>query len=118
LKSIGSKAIWLAGGDDNKKFFHMCANNRRNVNTIWEINNFNGYRAKYFKKIVEVGKQHFKNIFKDHEHVNIGEIMKILRLFHMLVDDNINRELEVELTNKELKVAPSSFRKAKSHGSD
>jgi hypothetical protein len=33
-------------------------------------------------------------MFKYLEHTNIGDIMEILRLFPMLIDENINVDLE------------------------
>jgi hypothetical protein len=51
----------------NTKFFHKYVSHGRIVNTIWEISKLDGSRIKSFKEIVEVGKQHFKNLFKDLE---------------------------------------------------
>jgi hypothetical protein len=51
----------------NTEFFHKYVSHGRIVNTIWEISKLDGSRIKYFKEIVEVGKQHFKNLFKDLE---------------------------------------------------
>jgi hypothetical protein len=65
-----------------------------NVNTIWDINDPYGCRVKSFKDIVEVGKQHFKNLYRDPEIANIGEIMKIISLFPRLINDQMNETLE------------------------
>jgi hypothetical protein len=39
-------------------------------------------------------------MFKYLEHTNIGEIMKILRLFPRLIDENMNVDLEAEVKRK------------------
>lgn len=31
------RALWLKEGDRNKKFYHRFANNKREINSIWEI---------------------------------------------------------------------------------
>jgi hypothetical protein len=67
----------LVEGDNNTKSFHKYANHRRNMNTIWEISKPNRNKVNSFKEIAEVGKQHFKTLFKDPKIANIGEIMKI-----------------------------------------
>jgi hypothetical protein len=36
-----SRAIWIKSGDQNTKFFHQFASNRRNGKTIWEIQDEN-----------------------------------------------------------------------------
>jgi hypothetical protein len=71
--TLKSKAIWLIEGDNNKKKIHKYANYRRKINTIWEISKLDVSRAKSFKEIAEVGKQHFRNLFKDLENANIEE---------------------------------------------
>jgi hypothetical protein len=47
-----------------------------------------------------VGNQHFKSLSKDPKVANIGEIMKIIRLFSRLIDDEMNIELEEEVSKK------------------
>jgi hypothetical protein len=85
------------------KFFHKYASHKRNINTIWEINKPDGSWVNSFKEIAEVGKQHFKSLSKDPKVANIGEIMKIIRLFPRLIDDEMNIELEAEVSKKEIK---------------
>jgi hypothetical protein len=63
------------------------------VNTIWDISRSNGSRVNTFKDITEVGEQHFKYLFKDHEVANIEEIKKIVSLFLRVIDDEMNVEL-------------------------
>ena len=39
---LRNRAIWMASGDSNTKYFHHFANYRINLNTIWEIKNEEG----------------------------------------------------------------------------
>lgn len=43
IRRLKSWAIWFGGGDRNTKFFHRFANYRRQVNSIWNINDSNYY---------------------------------------------------------------------------
>ena len=51
----------------NIDFFRKYVSHGRIVNTIWETSKLDCSRIKSFKEIVEVGKKHFKNLFKDLE---------------------------------------------------
>ena len=53
-------------------FTGWFAFHRRNINTIREINNFDGIRVKTFKEMAEVGREYLKNIYNDREEANTG----------------------------------------------
>ena len=53
------RAIWIKEGDNNTKFFHNFANNRRNLNTIPTIKNMNGVMVSSFKEKAEAGEEFF-----------------------------------------------------------
>ena len=91
--------------DTNTKLFHKYASHTRNTNIIWENNKPDSSRVnKSFKEIVEVRKQHFKSLMAE----NICEIMKIIKLFHNIIIDKMNIELEVEVSKEEIKVVLNS----------
>ena len=41
---LKSRALWIEVGDKNTQFFHKYASYRKNLNTIWEIQNEDGVR--------------------------------------------------------------------------
>ena len=45
------KALWIQEGNKNTKLFHRYVNNRRMVNTIWDIKDSNGYMVKVLLEI-------------------------------------------------------------------
>jgi hypothetical protein len=58
-----SRALWLKEGDNNTKFFHHYANQRRNINSIWEIKNEEGNLVSSFQEKAEAGAKFFENLF-------------------------------------------------------
>eukprot|EP00253_Pinus_taeda_P016512 PITA_16512 len=40
---LRSRAIWMLEGDENTKFYHKFANGRKAINTIWQLQNDQGY---------------------------------------------------------------------------
>jgi hypothetical protein len=78
-----------------------------------------GWYQGFFIPIFGINKQkHFQNLFKDNGASNIGEIMKVIRLFPRLFDEEVNVGLEASVSKEELKVVLSSFKNAKSPGPD
>ena len=50
-------------GDDNTHFFHKYAAHRKNLNSIWKIEDDNGNLVEGFEAIVGVGVHHFESLF-------------------------------------------------------
>jgi hypothetical protein len=77
-----------------------------------------GSQVSSFKDISHAGIQHFQSLFKESDVANIGEIMKVVRLFPRFFNDEMNEIMESEVTKEELKVVLGNFKKAKSPGPD
>ena len=90
LLRLKSRAIWIKEGDNNSKFFHNFANNRRNLNIIPTIKNMNGVMLSSFKEKAEAGEEFFKNLFKEPIGCNIQEILEVINLFPIMIDEEVN----------------------------
>jgi hypothetical protein len=108
----------LVKGDNNTKFFQKYATYRRNFNHIWELKGPDGSRVSSFKDISHAGIQHFKYLFKESDVANIGDIIKVVRLFPRFFNDDMNEIVDSKVTKEELKVVLGNFKKAKSPGPD
>jgi hypothetical protein len=69
--------------------------------------------VRYFTEKVDVGRLHFKSLFRDPKGTNIGETMRILSLLHSLINEDMNRALEAYITCEEVLNVMSSFKKRK-----
>eukprot|EP01018_Ginkgo_biloba_P006122 Gb_38546 [translate_table: standard] len=73
LWRLNSRALWLAKGDENTKYFHQYANFRKNVNTIWKIHRLNGMMATGFDDLAYLGVEHFDGLYKEENKATIDE---------------------------------------------
>jgi hypothetical protein len=78
---IKSRETRLMEGYNNMKYFHNYVNYHKVVNMIWEITDLNGRVRSYFGEIVEAGKYHFSNIFRESSSFPIDEILKDINSF-------------------------------------
>ena len=60
-----SRALWMIYGDDNTHFFHKFAAHRKNLNSIWKINDDSGNLVEGSEAIAEAGIHHFEFLFKE-----------------------------------------------------
>ena len=113
LMCLKSKALWLQEGDKNTKFFHMSASHRKNINTICEIRNKQGYMVSSLEDKVEVGVDFFQNIFKELEGCPIQEILEVLGFFPRMITEEMNEELTKEIYEEEISHILHTFQKGK-----
>jgi hypothetical protein len=62
--SLRSRALWLQDGDNKNQFFHQFDNFRKNPNTIWEIENEEGYLVRSFEAKYDA-EDNFSKIFSN-----------------------------------------------------
>lgn len=115
---LKSRAIWLACGDENAKFFHAYARGRKAVNTIWSLRDEVGDTHYSFEYKARCGVTHFQNLFRAPEQASIVEVITVAQLFPRFVEEEGNRALMREVSEEELKKVLSSFQKDKSPGPD
>ena len=108
--------IQLEEGDNNTKFFHKHAAYRKTLNTIWEIKNPDGVKVplRILWQLVKIVFYPFLRKVRS----NIGEIVKVVRLFPRFFDGEMSEVMDSSVTAKELKSVPSSFKKEKILGPD
>jgi hypothetical protein len=102
---LKSRALWLKAGDNNMKFFHNFSNHRKNTNTIWEIKDDEGSKASTFREKDEVGACHFEKLFEAPEGFQIQEILEVVNKFPRAFTEDMNKYLDEEVSEDELKGA-------------
>jgi hypothetical protein len=115
---LKSRAIWLDKGDENTKFFHAFVKGRKEINTIWKLQGQGDSPATSFEDLAQLGITHFKSLFKADPRESIADIIKSTLYFPSFVDEDVNKDLFVEVTEKELKETIQSFQKDKIPGPD
>jgi hypothetical protein len=105
-------------GDNNTKFFHSFSNHRRNINTIWELQDHGGTKVRGFKGLAELGVKHFEGIYKEPKRENLAEILKVISYFPRMINEELNEDLYILVTKEELFSILQYFKKDKSPGPD
>jgi hypothetical protein len=57
-----SRVLWLKSGDQNTKYFHHFASDRKNRKQIWEIQTETGHEVSGQKELKEEAVNYFKNL--------------------------------------------------------
>jgi hypothetical protein len=113
-----SRALWLANGDGNTKYFHNFASHNKIKKIIWDIKGENGESVndhEFKKKEVVL---FFKNFYKVTNCPNIAELCKLIDYFPQMIDEENSRVLFRPVTLEELKLVLFHFKKEKSLGPD
>lgn len=101
-------------GDENTKFYHKFVNGRKNINTIWQLQNEQGKFVNTFPQLAELATSHFKRTYSAPRDTNLAEIIKVAQLFPIFVDQEEGGELTTEVTLEELEATLKWFKKDKS----
>ncbi|KAL4291122.1 hypothetical protein GQ457_14G012230 [Hibiscus cannabinus] len=110
-----SRVKWLNFGDRNTKFFHATTIQRRRTNTIRRLKGENGQWIENTESLKKHIVDHFDEQF--HEKVtNKGN--EVLDLIDRNVTDTMNRELEKEVTEEEIRKATFDLGAFKAPGPD
>jgi hypothetical protein len=108
------REIWLEKGDENTNFFQPYAKGRKSTNTIWQLQSQTSNMVSSFEGITQMGKYHFKNIFKADPAINIVDFIRITLYFPRFVNEDENMDLYDEVTENELKESLQIFQRDKS----
>jgi hypothetical protein len=115
---LRSRAIWIQAGDDNSKFFHSYANNRKVSNTIWKLPTPAGDMADSFNKIARLGISHFRELYKCPPEANLPDIFQVASHFPRFAEEEDVELLSAPVTTGELEGILKWFKKDKSPGPD
>jgi hypothetical protein len=99
---LKSKALWLHAGDENTKFFHHCANGRKNGNTIWNIRKEDGSLAFSFEEFASEGVSFFKSLYKEERRALIDAILQSIQYFPKFTNEEDNENLMAKVSKEEL----------------
>jgi hypothetical protein len=108
---LKSRVVWLKEGDNNSKYFHRYAQERKAQNTIGEIKNCNGELVSAHPEMAEAGVGFFSTLFKENLGCPIEENFKVVGLFPNKIMEDMNKFLPEKVSEKETLVA---FQKSKS----
>jgi len=67
----------LASGDENTKQIQACAKGRKDSNTIWSLRETNGREVYYFEGLASLGRNHFQELFREDNKVNIVGVVRM-----------------------------------------
>jgi hypothetical protein len=116
---LKSRDLQLQAGDNNTKLFHHYCNNRRNVNTIWEVKDEKGSMVRLFQDKAEARARFFENLFLiPRRGCPIQGILYVVTKFYSIFSDEMNHSLEEEVTKLKLCATLSSMQNGKILGLD
>jgi hypothetical protein len=87
-----SRAMWLAHGDKNTRFFHQKASQRRRKNKIEGIRDSLGNDHTEQEDIEQIFVEHFKTLFTSQQTTNVMEVTQVVK-------NKINQEMYEHLNN-------------------
>lgn len=115
---LKSRATWLSQGDNNTKFFHNYANQRRITNSIWKIKDAGGELDSDKKYLEKDAVQHFKEVYSKDRAVSFEAQMKILQHIPRFFSEEEGVKVGEEVSLDEIERALNCFGKSKSPGPD
>ena len=118
LWKLKSKINWIELGDANTKFFHSFASTCRNFNAIWALQNENGLLLNEESQMRSLGEKHFSEMFKDDGGTNIGDQLKVIKLFPSFISKEDAIVFTSEVTLVEVEGALKGFKRDKSPDPD
>jgi hypothetical protein len=113
-----SRALWLASGDGNTKYFHNFASHNKVKKIIWDIKGENDESVNDHALLKKEVVLFFKNFYKATNCPNIAEQCSLIDYFPQMIDEENSRLLFKPVTLEELKNVLFHFKKEKSLGPD
>ena len=108
-----SRISWLKHGDNNTKFFHAKASQRRRRNFIQGIKNHEDVWVEEVEEIAGVATRYFEDIFKAGECDSLEECLAVV---HPKVSPDMRDMLSSEYSQEEIKAALFQMRPTKAPG--
>lgn len=109
---------WFSGGDNNSRFFHKLASNRKSVNSIWKIQIQQNETLTSLKDIQEEAVWHFSKKFQASTNANFRDQWELDNLLPFWLSEADYDHLVNQVTIEDLKVVLSELAKDKISRSD
>jgi hypothetical protein len=97
------RALWLASGDSNTKYFHNLAPHNRVKNHIWDIKGINGDLENDQVSLKKEAILYYKKIYKASFGPNTVEQCKLIEYYPQMIDEANSTILFNSVTMEELK---------------
>jgi hypothetical protein len=111
-----SRALWLAHGDKNTKFFHLKASQRRRKNKIEAITDSMGTNHTDREKIEQTFLEHFQHLFTSQPTTNVDETTHLVH--NKITMDQYNFLLAQDYTAAEITNAIKDMKSLAAPGPD
>uniref|UniRef100_A0A803PF19 Reverse transcriptase domain-containing protein n=1 Tax=Cannabis sativa TaxID=3483 RepID=A0A803PF19_CANSA len=109
-----AKQFWLKEGDQNSKYFHRAASNRRSFNQISKLKDASGHWKDWDTGLADVVVDYFSSLFSAS---NLSSEL-VIQCIQQKVTSQINEELQQPVLTEEVKRAVFSMHPDKSPGPD
>ena len=110
-----ARVQWLAEGDQNTRFFHLKASNRRKKNKITRLTRPNGTVCEDQSELETMTREFYEDLYKAEGTIGIEEVLSHVP---RKVTNEMNTELESPYTSEEVKVALFQMFPTKAPGPD
>jgi hypothetical protein len=110
-----AKVEWLRSGDQNTKFFHACANQRRSANKIRMVRDMGGITRESHEAIGKAFVDYFSCLFTSEQPANVAECLEFLP---SKISAEMNARLLRPFTSDEVGIALKQMAPLKAPGPD
>ena len=115
---LKSRITWLREGDQNTKFFHKLASDRRNRNAIWRIMKLDGTYAISNADIQAEAYRHFSHFYQLQSDINRDNQSWVLDHVQRMFDQDAIDALNSPITREDVYVTLKSFASDRCPGPD
>ncbi|XP_060964189.1 uncharacterized protein LOC133033466 [Cannabis sativa] len=109
-----SKQLWLQAGDQNTKYFHSCASNRKRTNQIVCLKNDDGTWVDWDSGLRDVMAKYYMELFS----TSNPNWQRVIDCVHGIVSEDQNRDMLLPVEEHEVRKALFQMHPDKSPGPD
>jgi hypothetical protein len=113
-----SRINWLASGDRNTKFFHVFANARKQINTIWGITKEDGNVISSDQGLQLEAVDFFQQLYKAQPNLDITDQLAVLKNYPRMFSVEDSCRMFEPVTSAEIMSTLKRFKASKSPGLD
>lgn len=109
---------WVDEGDLNTKYFHCLVNQRRNINSIWELDGLDGAKIIRQQQLKKEAERYFKDFFMALGNISIINHLRVVHNYPRFLSEVEGRKVAGLFTLNELMVVLVGFSKSRRPGPD